>query len=269
MPNSIHNLIKYLNQVKELEGENLLLEEKIDLSVLRNAKQQQPSYELPKSLERDIKNSASSLNDSANKPALVPANSVDPNWRNLQDLAELKSSICNCMNCQLGATRNKFVFGEGNPNAELMIIGEAPGADEDEQGKPFIGRAGQLLTKILESINFSREDVFIANIIKCRPPANRRPMQSEVEQCEPYLQKQIELINPQFILALGLTAVDTLLKGKHTMRDVRGKIMLYQGRKLLVTYHPAALLRNPKWKKDVWEDVKYLRKLYEEYQIKK
>ena len=186
-------------------------------------------------------------------------------WKDESSLDVLKAKIHTCLNCPLGDTRNHFVFGAGNPNADIMIIGEAPGADEDKQGIPFVGRAGQLLTKILEAIKLSREEVFIGNIIKCRPPGNRRPLPSEVEQCEPYLMKQIELIDPAFILVLGLTAVDTLLKAKHKMAETRGRILDYHGRKMMITYHPSALLRNPKWKKPVWEDVKMLRKLYDEY----
>jgi len=189
------------------------------------------------------------------------------NWQGSKSLDVLYDNIHSCMKCELGKTRNQFVFGTGNPNAKIMIIGEAPGADEDEQGKPFVGRAGKLLTKIIEAIDFKREDVFIANIIKCRPPKNRKPEAEEVEHCEPYLQKQIELINPEFILALGLTAIDTLLKKKHVMKDSRGQMYEYHGRKLMVTYHPAALLRNPSWKKFVWEDVKHLKKLYDEYML--
>lgn len=186
-------------------------------------------------------------------------------WKSTSTVAELKSKIENCKNCTLGSTRKNFVFGSGNPKADIMVIGEAPGADEDEQGLPFVGRAGQLLTKILESINLKRDDVFICNILKCRPPNNRNPLPSEVEQCEPYLKKQIDLIKPQFILALGLTAVDTLLKKKHRMMDIRGSIHNYHGIKMLVTFHPAALLRNPNWKVQVWEDVKLLRKMYDEF----
>lgn len=190
-------------------------------------------------------------------------------WNKAETLEQLKGLICDCHNCQLGDTRRNFVFGTGNPDADLVVIGEAPGADEDEQGAPFVGRAGQLLTKILESVNFSREEVFICNIIKCRPPGNRRPLVPEVDACEPYLKKQIELIKPKFILALGLTAVDTLLKKKHAMASTRGQLMDYHGIQMLVTYHPAALLRNPEWKRSVWEDVKMLRKLYDEYQQSK
>jgi DNA polymerase len=190
---------------------------------------------------------------------------VDPTWRDSESLDELYDKIHDCIKCPLGPLRKNFVFGTGNPNADVMVIGEAPGADEDAQGKPFVGRAGQLLTKILQAINLERDDVFIANIVKCRPPENRRPLPNEIDACEPYLMKQIELIKPAFILALGLTAADTLLKQKHTMGDVRGKLFDYHGTKLLVTYHPAALLRNPQWRAPVWEDVKMLRRLYDEF----
>lgn len=186
-------------------------------------------------------------------------------WKNASNLAELKLAISNCKECPLGLQRTKFVFGEGNPNADIMIIGEAPGREEDLQGMPFVGRAGQLLTKILESIGFNREDVFIGNICKCRPPENRQPETVEVDKCEPYLVKQIELINPAFILSLGLTSINTLLKKKNKMADIRGQVLDYHGKKLLVTYHPAALLRNPNWKRFVWEDMKNLKSLYDEH----
>ncbi len=184
-------------------------------------------------------------------------------WENAASLDVLNASICACQNCKLGATRTNFVFGVGNPKADILIIGEAPGADEDAQGEPFVGRAGQLLTKILEAINLKREDVYIANIIKCRPPGNRRPESDEVAECEPYLYKQIDLLQPKFILALGLTAVDTLLKKKHTMGAIRGKELEFRGIPMLATYHPAALLRNPEWKRATWEDIQNLRRLYD------
>jgi DNA polymerase len=190
---------------------------------------------------------------------------IDPSWVNARSLDELYQKIKDCQKCPLGITRTKFVFGEGNPNADIMVIGEAPGADEDQQGRPFVGKAGQLLTKILESVEFKREDVFIGNINKCRPPGNRQPSKNEVEACEPFLKKQIELIKPKFILALGLTAANTLFKSNYKMSDIRGKLFDYNGIQTLVTYHPAALLRNPNWKKPVWEDMKLLRKLYDDY----
>ncbi|HRE57711.1 MAG TPA: uracil-DNA glycosylase [Candidatus Kapabacteria bacterium] len=191
---------------------------------------------------------------------------INSEWQQSSSLEVLQKRICECMQCPLGKTRTKFVFGVGNPNADIMVIGEAPGADEDAKGEPFVGRAGQLLTKILQAINFEREEVFIANILKCRPPDNRTPIPSEVEQCEPYLLKQIELIKPKFILAVGLTAANTLLKQKFKMADIRGKVFDYHGVNMLVTYHPAALLRNPEWKKYTWEDVQLLRRLYDESQ---
>lgn len=188
-------------------------------------------------------------------------------WKSATNLEVLESEICNCTKCSLSETRTKFVFGVGNPHADIVIIGEAPGADEDAQGEPFVGRAGQLLTKILEAIDFKREEVFICNILKCRPPENRRPKSDEVDLCEPYLYKQLELIKPVFILALGLTAVNTLKKATYKMADIRGKYMDYQGVRMMVTYHPAALLRNPEWKKAVWEDVQILRKHYDHYKL--
>lgn len=194
---------------------------------------------------------------------------LDNDWENSPTLTKLYEKIHTCQNCRLGATRTNFVFGTGNPKAALMIIGEAPGADEDAQGEPFVGRGGQLLTKILEAINLKREDVYIANIIKCRPPENRRPEADEVIECEPYLYKQINLVQPKLILALGLTALNTLLKSKHTMGTIRGKILNFQGIPMMATYHPAALLRNPEWKKATWEDVQALRTLLNELQAKK
>jgi uracil-DNA glycosylase len=186
-----------------------------------------------------------------------------PDWITTNSIDALYASIHTCMNCPLGKTRKSFVFGAGNPNADLMIIGEAPGADEDEQGLPFVGRAGQLLTKILAAIDLSRDEVYIGNIIKCRPPGNRRPEQTEIDECKPYLDKQIELIQPKIILALGATAIDSLTGKKHVMGEVRGEVMDYHGIKLLVTYHPAYLLRKPNAKRDVWEDVKKLRAMYD------
>jgi uracil-DNA glycosylase len=205
------------------------------------------------------------LESIAKPEIIVNSTSQLGDWKNASSLSELKLAISNCKECALGHQRNKFVFGEGNPNADIMIIGEAPGRDEDLQGMPFVGRAGQLLTKILESIGFNREDVFIGNICKCRPPENRPPETGEVDKCEPYLKKQIELINPAFILSLGLTSINTLLKTKNKMADIRGQVLDYHGKKLLVTYHPAALLRNPNWKRFVWEDMKNLKSLYDEH----
>lgn len=185
-------------------------------------------------------------------------------WEGAQSLDHLNAQICECQKCSLGRTRTKFVFGVGNPNADLMVIGEAPGADEDAQGEPFVGRAGQLLNKILEAVNFKREDVYIANILKCRPPNNRKPLPEETDLCEPYLWKQIELIKPKILLLLGLTAAQTLLNTKESMGQLRQSIHVYRERPVFVTYHPAALLRNPNWKRPTWEDVQKLRTMYDE-----
>lgn len=189
-------------------------------------------------------------------------------WQSAKELTDLNKQTCNCMKCGLGKTRTKFVFGVGNANADLLVIGEAPGADEDAKGEPFVGRAGQLLNKILEAVNFKREEVYIANILKCRPPENRRPHPSEVEQCEPYLWKQIELIKPKFILCLGLTAAQTLLKTEESLTSLRASVHNYHGVPTYVTYHPAALLRNPNWKRPTWEDVQKLRKAYDDARTK-
>jgi DNA polymerase len=192
-----------------------------------------------------------------------PARTAEP-WGTAATLDEFNAAICTCMKCPLGATRTKFVFGVGNPHATLMLIGEAPGADEDAQGEPFVGRAGQLLNKILEAIGFRREEVYICNILKCRPPGNRKPAAEEVDQCIPYLRKQIALVRPKLILCLGLTAAENLLQTSESLGKLRGKILQYEETPLMVTYHPAALLRNPNWKRPAWEDVQAARKLHDE-----
>lgn len=197
-------------------------------------------------------------------PAPMVAPLTDEPWGNAGTLEALDSQICTCLKCSLGETRTKFVFGVGNPNATLMLVGEAPGADEDAQGEPFVGRAGQLLNKILEAINFKREDVYICNILKCRPPNNRTPQPDEVDQCIPYLKKQIELIKPKVILCLGLVAAQNLLHTTEGLGKLRGRTLTYEGIPLMVTYHPAALLRNPNWKRPAWEDVQAVRKLHDE-----
>ena len=185
-------------------------------------------------------------------------------WHSAKTLAELEVAIHDCQKCRLGATRTKFVFGVGNPNAKVLVIGEAPGADEDAQGEPFVGRAGQLLNKMLAAVDFKREDVYIANILKSRPPNNRDPKPDEVEACEPYLWKQIAIIKPKLILCLGRIAGTNLLKITETLGKMRGQPYEFCGIPVIVTYHPAALLRNPDWKHGAWEDLKKLRVMYEE-----
>ena len=172
----------------------------------------------------------------------------------------LDANVSSCTRCELSLTRTNTVFGEGSEKARLMFVGEAPGKDEDEQARPFVGRAGKLLTKIIESIGLEREDVFIANILKCRPPENRNPMPTEIVSCTPYLIKQIELINPKVICTLGKFASQTLLETETPISKLRGKFYYYQGIKLMPTYHPAYLLRNSTGKKDVWEDMQKIAK---------
>ncbi len=197
-------------------------------------------------------------------PEPAPGAITTEAWGGAATLKEFEAAVNTCMKCSLGATRTNFVFGVGNPNATLMLIGEAPGADEDAQGEPFVGRAGQLLNKILEAIRFKREDVYICNILKCRPPGNRKPLPEEADQCLPYLRKQVALVQPRVILCLGLTAAENLLGTRESLAQLRGRVLTYEGIPLMVTYHPAALLRNPNWKRPTWEDVQALRTLHDE-----
>ncbi len=177
-------------------------------------------------------------------------------------LAAVRSDIGDCTRCKLHALgRRQIVFGVGNPNADLMFVGEAPGGDEDVQGVPFVGRAGQLLTKIIEAIDLRREDVYIANVIKCRPPQNRNPEQDEVDTCEPFLFQQIDVIKPKVIVALGTFAARALLRTLDPISRLRGRVYEYRGAKLVPTFHPAFLLRNPAAKREVWEDMKLVRSL--------
>ena len=185
-------------------------------------------------------------------------------WEKAGSLEKLESLIKDCTACKLCEGRNKFVFGSGNPNADVMCVGEGPGAEEDKQGLPFVGRAGQLLTDILKAIKFERDEVYIANIVKCRPPGNRTPLPDEMDTCLPYLRKQYELIQPKLILCLGLTAAKGLLKSRESLTSMRGKIYEFEDAKVMVTYHPAALLRNPNWKRPCWEDLKKFKQLYDD-----
>lgn len=190
---------------------------------------------------------------------------IPEEWTKAETLDGLEQMICNCRKCDLWNSRDKFVFGTGNPNADVVVVGEAPGADENRLGEPFVGAAGKLLTKILAAINFSRDDVYICNILKSRPPGNRTPEKAEIETCIPYLYKQIDLIKPKFILATGLTAAKALLGTTLRMKDLRGTVQDWHGVSVIVTYHPAALLRNPQWKRPTWEDVQLLRRLHDEW----
>ena len=177
-------------------------------------------------------------------------------------LADIRADLGDCTRCKLHQLgRRQIVYGVGNPDAALMFVGEAPGHDEDVQGIPFVGRAGQLLTKIIEAIGLSRDDVYIANVIKCRPPENRNPEPDEVASCEPFLFRQVQVIKPQVIVALGTFAAQTLLRTNDPISRLRGKIFHYGDARLIPTFHPAYLLRSPERKREVWEDMKLVRAL--------
>lgn len=187
----------------------------------------------------------------------VGARPVEHRVPTASDIAGLRSQVQACTKCsELSRCRKNVVFGVGNPRAELMFIGEAPGADEDEQGEPFVGRAGQLLTKIIEAMGFTREEVYIANVLKCRPPNNRVPEPNEVANCLPYLLAQIETIQPKVMVALGATAVRSLLDVQIGITKMRGNWYTFHDVPIMPTFHPAYLLRNPPAKKEVWDDMK-------------
>jgi len=204
-------------------------------------------------------------NDMAFKKGLVvgseEAELIPGAIQKLDSLDEVAAKIAKCTRCPLYETATNPVPGEGDPNAQLVCVGEAPGAKEDETGRPFVGQAGQLLTKILAAIDMTREQVFIVNVLKHRPPGNRNPRPEEVEACSPYLIRQLELIKPKVIVAFGTFAAQTLLQTKTPLGQLRGLVHRYHGIPLIVTYHPAALLRNPAWKRPTWEDVKLARRI--------
>ena len=236
MDDILDKLTDFFKAQKDLYGSELILNRKL-------------SDELPEKKLPEEKT------ESAKEPTID---------ENLGQLKTFYHEIKGCMKCALGATRTHFVFGEGSAQADLMLIGEAPGRDEDLKGVPFVGRAGQLLTLMLQSINLKRDEVFIANVLKCRPPNNRYPQPDEIEKCEPYLLKQIEMISPKLIVTLGRFASASLLRTKSALGTLREEVHNYNQVPLLVTYHPAALLRNPQLKMRAWEDLKkisdYLKK---------
>ena len=179
-----------------------------------------------------------------------------------EDLQSFNKLICDCQKCSLGKTRKNFVFGCGDPKAKVVFVGEAPGKQEDIEGLPFVGRSGKILDENLSLINMMRNDIYICNVLKCKPPQNRDPLSSEVDNCEPYLIKQLYIIKPKLIVALGKIAASTILKTNKPLKDMRNKIFKYEDIDLLVTYHPAALLRNPKLKKNVGDDFNLIYQNY-------
>ncbi|PQO28055.1 uracil-DNA glycosylase [Blastopirellula marina] len=214
---------------------------------------------------------------SAAKPAVKPAampvlpSSSDEPWpaayaklsaaKRQEELDQLRATVAGCTLCaELAKTRTQTVFGVGSPKARIAFFGEAPGADEDRLGEPFVGRAGKLLTQIIEACTFQREDVYILNTLKCRPPGNRNPTTEENENCRPYFERQLEIVQPEYIVCLGRFAISNLLQSTAPIGKLRGQFHPYRGSKVVVTYHPAYLLRNPSAKKDVWEDMKMMLK---------
>jgi len=245
--------IEYLKQQRLLGGDSVILPEKPGYgmrdagSVPASSESAQPASGIP-------------------HPDLLPAGlSFDPPSADLfatsplqktQSLADIASLIAACRACKLCDGRTKTVPGEGSATARLVVIGEGPGRTEDETGRPFVGRAGELLTKILEAIKLPRDQVFICNIVKCRPPENRLPQYDEIAACLPFLYRQIELVKPKAILAMGGTAAQSLLNTKQSLGSLRNQIHRFRGIPVVVTYHPAALLRNPHWKRPTWDDVR-------------
>ena len=242
----IIKLALFWEQYKEIYGKHLFVDAK---------RIQQYSAELP-----DLQ--VISAAGAARRPP--KSNLTSPQEKPNTPLWNFMREIRNCTRCALGKTRTKFVFGDGNEHADIMFIGEAPGADEDRTGIPFVGRAGKLLNKLLERIQLKREDVFIANILKCRPPQNRDPLPSEVQACIPYLYKQIDLIEPEIIVALGRVAAQNLLNTTASLKQMRGRLWQYRGVDMIVTYHPAAILRNPGFLNAAYEDFDFIISTYRE-----
>lgn len=177
----------------------------------------------------------------------------------MRDLPALEGFLAGCPRCKLAATRSRIVFGAGDPNADLMFIGEAPGREEDEQGIPFVGAAGQLLTKIIEAMGTSRDKVYIVNVVKCRPPSNRNPEPDEIAACRPFFEEQIRLVAPRVIVTLGTFAAQSVLQTTEPISQLRGRWRVTHGARVMPTFHPSFLLRSPKHKRDVWEDMQKVR----------
>jgi uracil-DNA glycosylase len=223
--------------------------------------------------ESKKKTASRKADKAANPPVVTPKASASPAAHKIrvdtslfaetpatgESLDDIRAELKDCRRCKLAPTRTNLVFGSGNPHAELMFVGEAPGADEDAQGLPFVGRAGQLLTKIIEAMGLRRDEVFICNILKCRPPGNRNPESEEIACCEQFLFRQIAAVKPKVICALGTFGAQTLLRTTEPISRLRGQLIDYRGAKLMATFHPAYLLRNPNEKRKVWEDMQIIR----------
>lgn len=258
------DLRAHLEFFKELGVEGVRLEPE-----WRSRAERRPANEEPEPMERreptepSERWSSEPIESAESAESSEPVQSVPLYSSSTEALDALRAEIGPaCQRCKLHTLgRRQVVFGVGNPNADLMFVGEAPGADEDIQGEPFVGRAGQLLTKIIEAIGLKRSDVYIANVIKCRPPGNRNPEPDEVERCEPFLFRQIDMVKPKVIVALGKFAAQSLLKTTDPITRLRGREYRFRSATLMPTFHPAYLLRNPSSKREVWEDMKRVRVL--------
>lgn len=269
-------LRRYLEQRRELGESEILLDISAAdaLSLLRSSKREgaidaeraSDDEELPSTADEPSGDWRALLQGDAavQRGLIIGAQSSELFNTDIMRLTSLKAvakAVDGCTRCPLYKTAKNGVPGEGDPKARLVCVGEAPGANEDSSGRPFVGQAGQLLTKILEAVKLTREEVFITNVIKHRPPGNRNPMPDEIAACSPYLVRQLELIKPKVIIAFGAFAAQTLLETKTPIGKLRGLVHQYHGIPLVVTYHPAALLRNPAWKRPTWEDVKLARRV--------
>jgi DNA polymerase len=238
--------------ISQIINNSLLTQKEIFGNVLYEPKRKTVKKEAPKNIPLTVEELSVETTNETN------------DFVNILSLDKLYSEIHTCRKCALSKSRTNFVFGTGNPDADIMLIGEAPGAEEDKTGVPFVGRAGKLLNDILKAINLTREEIYIANILKCRPPKNRDPHPEERDSCMPYLLKQIDLIKPKMILCLGRIAANTLLGTNQSLTKLRENVHEFHGVTMMATFHPAALLRNPNWKRPVWEDVQKFRKMYDE-----
>lgn len=248
-------LVRYLTQRGELGQREWFLEESTAAEVLERLR------------TSDIETVSPAMGAGPAGPAMVremphPAEAGAPETGSAFE--SLRADVLSCTLCRLAQGRTTVVFGEGDQNADLLVVGEAPGFEEDRSGRPFVGPAGQLLDKMLAAIGFQRSEVFICNVLKCRPPKNRDPGADEVAACRPYLRKQVELIQPKAVCAFGRFAAQTLLKTEMSLGRLRGATHDFMGIPVVATYHPAALLRNAQWKRPAWEDLQLLRRIYDE-----
>lgn len=257
----IDDIIRFLENEKEMYGP-FSIQPDAEIHPLQSAANPDIQKEKPRKNqpEQEVNQQKENLASGSENQAL----SIQQKLANCSTLDELHSLCSESDLLKTDLKRTNLVFGVGNPNADLMIIGEAPGFNEDKEGEPFVGAAGQLLNKILLAIDFSREDVYIANILKHRPPDNRNPLAEERERSLPFLLRQIDLISPKIILCVGKVSATTLLDKDEALKRMRGKFYPFRGAELTVTYHPAALLRNKQWKRPTWEDVQAVRKRYDE-----